>query len=97
MAESNEAKSARAGLPSSTMEGRMLVLEIVAMTSLALAIDSAEGNSAERGSGILQLVFDAVEARCAEAGMDECAARSARAYANEILGAAMESLYPTEH
>ncbi|AYD03298.1 hypothetical protein [Neorhizobium sp. NCHU2750] len=78
----------------SALEGRMVVLEIVAMTSLALALDTTEGGNGDQARGIAALIQDTVRQRCLEFGLNDAAQRSANAYADELLSTALHSLYP---
>ncbi|RWX76616.1 hypothetical protein EPK99_13080 [Neorhizobium lilium] len=76
------------------LEARVVVLEIVSMTALALALDTSETADAEHARGIASLILDTVRQRCHEVGMDEPARLSACSYADELLSTALVSLYP---
>ncbi len=78
----------------SALEGRMVVLEIVAMTSLALALDTTESGNGDQARGIASLIQDTVRQRCLEFGLSDAAQRSANTYADELLSTALHSLYP---
>ncbi len=86
---------ATAGL--SEIEGRMLVLEVVAMTSLALTIGTSDAEGAGMRRGVLHLIRQAVENKCVEVGLSDDAAAMAERYADELMHTAMESLFPKEH
>jgi hypothetical protein len=72
----------------------MIVLEIVAMTSLAMALDTTEGGNGEQARGIAALIQETVRQRSVEFGLSEAAQRSANNYAEELLSTALQSLYP---
>jgi hypothetical protein len=76
------------------IEGRMLVLEVVAMTSLALALGTSDQANAEIGRNVLHLIRDAVANRCIEMRLSKDVASSAQSYVDELLRAATESLFP---
>jgi hypothetical protein len=79
------------------LEGRVIVLEIVSMTALALALDTSENADPEHARGIAGLILETVRQRCDEIGMDETSRLSACSYADELLSTALLSLYPNEH
>ena len=79
------------------IEGRMLVLEVVAMTSLAMVLDTSEPEKADIGRGVLYLIREAVENKCAEMDLSEEATSTARDYVDELLNTAMHSLFPERH
>jgi hypothetical protein len=81
----------------SEIEARMLVLEVVAMTSLALALDTSDAEGAQMGRNVLHLIRQAVGNKCAEMNLSDAAADTAEQYANELVHTAMESLFPREH
>jgi predicted DNA-binding protein len=81
----------------SEMEGRMLVLEVVAMTSLALALDTSDPENAKIGRGVLYLIREAVENKCEEMDLSNEAADSAQQYVEELLHTAMATLFPERH
>lgn len=76
------------------LEGRIVVLEIVAMTSLALALDTTENGNGDQARGIAALILDTVRQRCREFGLSEEVQHSANTYADELLSTALHSLYP---
>jgi hypothetical protein len=82
------------GMTRTELEARMVVLEIIAMTSLALALDTSDNGNSEQARGIASLIQDTVRHRCREFGLGEDAQRSADAYADELLSTALLSLYP---
>jgi predicted DNA-binding protein len=81
----------------SEMEGKMLVLEVVAMTSLALALDTSDPENARIGRGVLYLMREAVENKCEEMDFSAEAAASAQQYVEELLHTAMATLFPERH
>ncbi|SFA91452.1 hypothetical protein SAMN03159496_00885 [Rhizobium sp. NFR07] len=82
------------GLLRADLEARMVVLEIVSMTALALALDTSENGSPEQARGIAELIQDTVRQRCREVGLSDKDQKSANAYADELLSTALVSLYP---
>ncbi len=72
----------------------MVVLEIIAMTSLALALDTSDNGNGDQAHGIAALIQDTVRQRCREFGLNEDAQKTANAYADELLSTALNSLYP---
>jgi hypothetical protein len=81
----------------SDIKGRMLVLEVVAMTSLALALDTSGEDDGKLGRGVLHLIREAVGNKCDEMGLSDHASSTAQAYAEELIGTAMATLYPSTH
>lgn len=75
----------------------MLVLEVVAMTSLALALDTSDPENAKIGRGVLYLIREAVENKCEEMNLSHEAADSAQQYVEELLHTAMATLFPERH
>jgi hypothetical protein len=95
-AKRDEQQKVRAGL--SEMEGRMLVLEVVAMTSLALVLDtSGRDDDSTMGRNVLHMIRDAVDSKCTEMGLSDEASTTAQSYAEELLGTAMTALFPSRH
>jgi len=88
----------RSGQPvsqaASDLEGRVVVLEIISMTALALAMDTSENADVEHARGITTLILETVRQRCQEMQMSEQAQLSACSYADELLSTALLSLYP---
>jgi hypothetical protein len=80
----------------SDLEARFVVLEIISMTSLALALDTSENADIEHARGITSLVRETIRQRCRELNMSEAGQRSAAGYADELLATALSSLYPSE-
>ncbi len=76
------------------LHARVVVLEIISMTALALALDTSDNADAEHARGISRLILDTVQQRCHEVGMDEPSRLSACSYADELLTTALLSLYP---
>lgn len=79
------------------LEARMVVLEIVSMTSLALVLDTSENGNAEQARSIMELIVETVQQRCSEMGLSSEAAQSAERYAQQMLSTALLSLYPADH
>jgi hypothetical protein len=79
------------------LEARMVVLEIVSMTSLALVLDTSENGNADQARSIMELIVETVQQRCSEMGMSSEASQSAERYAQQMLSTALLSLYPTGH
>ncbi len=82
------------GAAKADLEARVVVLEIVSMTALALAMDTSEQADVEHARGIAELILDTVRQRCDEVAMAPDARLSACAYAEELLSTALQSLYP---
>ncbi|KGD98158.1 MULTISPECIES: hypothetical protein [Rhizobium/Agrobacterium group] len=76
------------------LEARVVVLEILSMTALALAMDTSEDADVGHARGIASLVLETVRQRCDEMGMTADARLSARSYADQLLSTALLSLYP---
>ena len=76
------------------LQARVVVLEIVSMTALALAMDTSENADVEHARGIATLIQEAVRHRCDELGMPAEAQRGASSYADELLSTALTSLFP---
>jgi hypothetical protein len=76
------------------LESRVVVLEIVSMTALALAMDTSDNADVEHARGITQLIMETVHQRCTELKMPDDARLSACSYADELLSTALHSLYP---
>jgi len=81
----------------SDIRGRMLVLEVVAMTSLALVLDTSGEDGGKMGRGILHLIREAVGNKCDEMGLSDNASSTAQAYAEQLIGTALATLYPSTH
>ncbi|EUC00701.1 hypothetical protein PMI07_003987 [Rhizobium sp. CF080] len=79
------------------LEARIVVLEIVSMTALALAMDTSENADVEHARGISNLILETVRQRCHEMNMHDDARLTACTYADELLSTALLSLYPREH
>lgn len=79
------------------IEARMVVLEIVSMTGLALALDTSDNGNAEQARGIMALIVETVQQRCSEMGLSEHSSAEAERYAAQLLATAMQSLYPDTH
>jgi predicted DNA-binding protein len=69
----------------------------VAMTSLALALDTSDPENAKIGRGVLYLIREAVENKCEEMDLSNEAADSAQQYVEELLHTAMATLFPERH
>jgi hypothetical protein len=79
------------------LEGRLVVLEIVAMTSLALVIGVCDEGNAHLGRNVLYLIRDAVANKCEELALSNTATSAATTYVEELLQAAAGSLFPNGH
>ncbi|MND61191.1 hypothetical protein D3C80_524390 [compost metagenome] len=79
---------------SNDLEARIVVLEIVAMTALALTLDTSENGNADQARGIAALIQDTVRQRSREVGLTKGAQETADTYAEELLSTALASLYP---
>jgi hypothetical protein len=78
------------------LEARVVVLEIVSMTALALAMDTSDDADVEYARGITNLIMETVRQRCEEMSMPSDARLTACSYADELLSTALLSLYPRE-
>ncbi|MDO1580597.1 hypothetical protein [Rhizobium oryzicola] len=81
----------------SELEARMVALEIISMTALAMALDTSENGDPRQARGIAQLISETVGQRCQELGLAEDARLSALRYTEQLLGTALASLYPGQH
>ncbi|MDM9619426.1 hypothetical protein [Rhizobium sp. S96] len=79
------------------LEGRLVVLEIVAMTSLALVIGVCDEGNANLGRNVLYLIRDAVANKCEELALSNTATSAATTYVEELLQAAAGSLFSNGH
>jgi hypothetical protein len=79
------------------LEARVVVLEIVSMTALALAMDTTDNADVEYARGITSLIMETVQQRCGEMNMPAEARLTACSYADELLSTALQSLYPKGH
>ena len=79
------------------IEGRMLVLEVVAMTSLAMALNTSDPEDADVGRGVLYLIREAVNNKCDEMRLSSQATSTAQTYVDELVHTAMHSLFPKQH
>ncbi|WP_117192944.1 hypothetical protein [Rhizobium terrae] len=94
MNQTNRRDGERIEAAATDIEARVVVLEIVSMTALALAMDMSENADVEDAKGIATLILETVRHRCDEMGMEEEARLSACSYADELLSTALLSLYP---
>ncbi len=92
--DTNSNGRSQGGAPRPDLEARVVVLEIVSMTALALALDTSDNADAEHVRSIAELIRDTVHQRCSETGMDEASRLSACAYTDELLSTALQALYP---
>jgi len=76
------------------LEARIVVLEIVAMTALALTLDTSDNGNSDQARGIAALIQDTVRQRSREIGLTSEAQKTADTYAEELLSTALASLYP---
>jgi hypothetical protein len=85
---------ASSAIPSmGVIEGRITVLEVVAMTSLGLLLKVGDKHAAQH---VLSIIRKAMRAKCNDMGLDESDADSAIAYAQELVDATFESVeFPT--
>lgn len=81
----------------SILEARVVVLEIVSMSALAMALDTSENADTEAAQAIASLILGTIEQRCTELGVSDQTRDAARDYAHRLLGVAMDSLYPKSH
>lgn len=77
------------------LESRMVVLEIVSMSALAMALDTSDTADPEQARALAGLIVDTVEQRCHELGFGDQARKVATGYAERLMGTAVASLYPT--
>ncbi|MFD1744560.1 hypothetical protein ACFSE1_03715 [Rhizobium helianthi] len=75
------------------LEARIVVLEIVSMSALAMALDTSENADTQAAQGMAGLIVETVDQRCTELGVSSITRNAARDYAQHLLGVAMESLY----
>lgn len=83
-----------AGLLTHELEARMVVLEIVAMTSLAMVLGTSDDTDPTRGPDMLRLIRETVSLRCAELDLSSGAAIVADRYADELVSTTLQSIYP---
>ena len=85
-----EASGPSSAIPSmGAIEGRITVLEVVAMTSLELLLRVGDKHAAQH---VLSIVRKAMRAKCNEMHLDSADADSAIAYAQELLDATFDSI-----
>ena len=82
------------GVTNTDLEARIVVLEIVAMTALALTLDTSDNGNSDQARGIAALIQDTVRQRSREVGLTKDAQETADTYAEELLATALTSLYP---
>ncbi|MGA1831086.1 hypothetical protein [Rhizobium wenxiniae] len=82
------------GVANPDLEARIVVLEIVAMTALALTLDTSDNGNSDQARGIAALIQDTVRQRSREVGLTKSAQETADTYAEELLSTALTSLYP---
>ncbi|GGF92846.1 hypothetical protein GCM10010924_21040 [Rhizobium wenxiniae] len=82
------------GMANPDLEARIVVLEIVAMTALALTLDTSDNGNSDQARGIAALIQDTVRQRSREVGLTKSAQETADTYAEELLSTALTSLYP---
>lgn len=78
--------------PVAALEARMVVLEIVTMSALAMALDTSDRTQA---TGIAGLILETVDQRCGELRLSQECRSAAASYAQTLLGTALMSLYPS--
>jgi DNA-binding response OmpR family regulator len=76
------------------MIGKMAVLEIVSMTSLALALEVAGCDKNNSGKEVLDMMRIAVDQKCEEMLLSQRATNAAQSYVEELVITAIYSLYP---
>jgi hypothetical protein len=76
------------------MIGKMAVLEIVSMTSLALALEAACSEKNNAGKDVLNMMRVAVDQKCEEMVLSPRATEAAHSYVEELAITAIYSLYP---
>ncbi|SIR07393.1 hypothetical protein SAMN05880590_111129 [Rhizobium sp. RU35A] len=76
------------------LEARLVVLEIVTMSALAMVMDTSETADREQANSLMQLILQTVDHRCDELGLSQQCQKSAQDYARSLLGTALSSLYP---
>jgi hypothetical protein len=81
----------------SQLESRMVALEIISMTALAMALDTSDNGDAEHARSIAGLILEAVRHRCTELNLSESTCEAASDYAQQLLGTALVSLFPSRH
>lgn len=81
----------------SELESRMVALEIISMTALAMALDTSENGDPRQARGIADLITETVGHRCRELGLPEESRLSALRYTEQLLGTALDSLFPRQH
>ena len=81
----------------SDLEARIVVLEIVSMTALAMALDTSDDADPEHARGVSNLMMETIRHRCDEMGLGDNATLSACSYADGLLSTALRSLYPNGH
>ncbi len=82
------------GVANPDLEARIVVLEIVAMTALALTLDTSDNGNSDQARGIAALIQDTVRQRSREVGLSRAGQEKADVYAEELLSTALTSLYP---
>lgn len=80
----------------SELESRLVVLEIVSMSALAMALDTSEDADPGQARALAGLIIETVEQRCKELGYGDHARKAAAGYAERLMGTAVASLYPTQ-
>jgi hypothetical protein len=78
--------------PVAALEARMVVLEIVTMSALAMALDTSDS---EQAAGIAELILETVDQRCEELRLSPECRNSAANYAQTLLCTTLMSLYPS--
>lgn len=75
------------------LEARMVVLEIVTMSALAMALDTSDPVQA---SSLADLILDTIDQRCGELRLSQESRNTAANYARALLATALASLYPAQ-
>jgi hypothetical protein len=81
---------ARFAIPSiGEVEGRMMVLEMIALASLSRLLDEKQAKTA---AALPEIIRRAVKIKCCSAKLSEDDSRSAQDYADELIEAAREAI-----
>lgn len=75
------------------LEARIVVLEIVSISALAMAMDTSDNADTEAARGMASLILATIDQRCDELKVCDYTRDAARDYARNLLGVAMDSLY----
>jgi hypothetical protein len=73
---------------------KLAVLEIVSMTSLALALEAAHSEKNNAGKDVLNMTRVSVDQKCEEMVLSPRATKAAHSYVEELVITAIYSLHP---